>query len=79
MTRLDDLRRLYDLTWDSLEEAPADKRSPLIGQMRAILAEIAELDPESKGAVETNGLIDFQAALAERQQSTAKPSRRSSS
>lgn len=76
MSRLDDLQRLYDLTWDSLDEAPADKRSPLIGQMRAILAEIAELEGSGGGEVEeTNGLIDFQSALAERRQSAAKGSR----
>lgn len=73
MARLDDLQRLYDLTWESLDEAPADKRSPLIGQMRAILAEIAELEGSGSGEVEeTNGLIDFQSALAERRQSATK-------
>lgn len=76
MSRLDDLRRLYDLTWDSLADAPADKRSPLIGQMRGILAEIAELEGSAGGeSEETNGLIDFQSALAERRQSTAKGAR----
>lgn len=74
--RLDTLRWLYDVTQASIEEAPADKRSPLIGQMRAIAEEIAELESESGGGGERNGLIDFTEALAERRQSTAKGARR---
>lgn len=71
MSRLDKLRDLEIVTLESIEEAPVDKRSPLIGQYRAILAEIADLDAGSGGEVETNGLIDFQAALAERRQSAS--------
>lgn len=75
-TRLETLRWLYDITGDAIVDAPVDKMSPLIGQMRAIIVEISELDRESDGVVETNGLIDFQAALVERQQSAAKIPRR---
>jgi hypothetical protein len=75
---LDDLKQLYDITWESIMEAPADKRSPLIGQMRALLVEIDQLQGSGDGEVPSNGLIDFQAALAERQQSKAKSSRSSS-
>lgn len=72
MTRLEKLRELEEITRDSLDEAPADKRSPLIGQYRAILLEIAEIEGESSGeVVESNGLIDFQAALAERRRATS--------
>lgn len=74
--RLSTLRWLYEVTRASIEEAPADKRSPLIGQMRAIAEEIAVLDADNNG-VERNGLIDFTEALAERRQSTAKNPRRS--
>lgn len=72
MSRLDKLRELEEFTLDSIEEAPVDKRSPLIGQYRAILLEIAEIEGESSGkVVESNGLIDFQAALAERRRATS--------
>lgn len=67
MSRLEKLRELEAFTLESLEEAPVDKRSPLIGQYRAILFEIAELEGSGGSeVVESNGLIDFQAALAER-------------
>lgn len=70
MSRLEKLRDLEELTMESLEEASVDKRSPLIGQYRAILAEIEEIEGASPGkAVESNGLLDFQAALAERRKS----------
>lgn len=77
MDRLGKLRMLEEVTLESINEAPVDKRSPLIGQMRAILAEIAELEGTRGGeVVESNGLIDFQAALAERRQSAASGSHR---
>lgn len=42
--RLAKLKLLEAVTFDSINEAPADKRAPLVGQMRGILAEIAELE-----------------------------------
>lgn len=75
MGRLEKLRELEVFTLESLEESPVDKRSPLIAQYRAILSEIAALEGDAGEAVESNGLIDFQAALAERRQSTASGSR----
>lgn len=78
MSRLEKLRDLEEITRESLDEAAADKRSPLIAQMRGILSEIAELEGSGGGeVVESNGLIDFQAALAERRQSAASGSRKS--
>lgn len=72
MSRLEKLRDLEDLTMEAIVAADPDKRSPLIGQYRAILAEISEIEGESPGeAVESNGLIDFQAALAERRRATS--------
>lgn len=77
MSRLEKLRDLEDLTLESIEESSSDKRSPLIAQYRAILTEIAELEGSGGGeVVESNGLIDFQAALAERRQSAASGSRK---
>ena len=75
MGRLEKLRELEVFTLESLEESPVDKRSPLIAQYRAILSEIAALEGDAGEAVESNGLIDFQAALAERRQSAASGSR----
>lgn len=78
MSRLEKLRSLEQVAQESLLEAPADKRSPIISQLRGILAEIDELESASGGEVETNGLIDFQAALADRQQPASKGPRSSS-
>lgn len=76
--RLSKLRELEYLTLESIEESSSDKRSPLIAQYRAILTEIAELEGlVGDGVVKSNGLIDFQAALAERRQSAASGSRKS--
>lgn len=48
--RLAKLRRLEAVTFESINEAPSDKRAPLIGQMRAILAEIETLDADTEKA-----------------------------
>lgn len=78
MSRLEKLRQLEEIAFESIEAADVDKRSPLIGQLRAILTEIEEIEGASPGeVVESNGLIDFQAALAERRQSAASGSRKS--
>ena len=42
--RLDKLRLLEEVTLASINAADADKRAPLISQMRGILSEIADLD-----------------------------------
>lgn len=70
MSRVEELTWLRDLTHESIEDAPIDKRAPLIAQHRAILAELEAL---GVGAVEPerNGLVDFQAELAKRRQSTS--------
>ena len=48
MSRLDRLRQLETLTMESIERADAEKRAPLIGQMRGILAEIEALDMDAQ-------------------------------
>lgn len=78
-SRQETLEWLYEVTRDSITDAPVDKRSPLIGQLRAITQELAEIDSnETAGESERNGLIDFQAALAERGKPTAKGPRSAS-
>lgn len=78
-SRLKSLKWALDVTRESIEEAEADKRSPLIGQYRALLAEIAELEGADvpTGKVEVNGLVILQEELAKRRQSGASGSRRS--
>lgn len=71
MSRLEKLLELEELTMEAIVSVDPDKRSPLIGQYRAILLEIAELESGVSEVVESNGLIDFQAALAERRRATS--------
>ena len=85
VTRREELERLRDVLWSSLESAPVDKRAPLAGQLRQTLRELDELTVGNGAAVgdeggeaqEGNGLVDFQSRLAQRQ-SGAYASRRSS-
>lgn len=79
--RVSKLRALEELTLESIRAADPDKRSALIGQYRAILAELAELsgDVAASGSdVQRTGLSDFERRLAERQ-SGAHASGRSAS
>lgn len=73
-SRLETLKWLYEEAKDALEKVPATNKSALISQLRAISREIEEIGDDSIQAevVETNGLIDFQKRLAERQ-STSSP------
>ena len=72
MSRIEKLRELEELTMEAIVSVDPDKRSPLIGQYRAILLEITEIEGDSSGkVVDSNGLIDFQAALAERRRATS--------
>lgn len=77
-SRLEALKWALDVARESIGEAEADKRSPLIGQYRALLAEIAELE-DANAAVEkgkVNGLVILQEELAKRRQSGATRARR---
>ena len=50
MSRLDDLVKLRADLLDWMDAAPADRKAALVGQFRAVLAEIDELSPtEQKG------------------------------
>lgn len=76
-SRLDKLKWALEITRSSISEADPDKRSPLIGQYRALLADIAEIEgevPVEKG--EVNGLVILQEELAKRQQSGSASTRR---
>lgn len=74
MSRIEELKDLKKIVWDSISEAPAEKRGPLVAQYRAILQEIeAGSDPQQ--GEDRSGLIDFQEALDKRRQSAAKNSR----
>ena len=75
-TRLDRLKWARDVAQNSITEADVDKRSPLLGQFREILKEIAELESDAPVAKESNGLVVLQEELAKRQQSGSTPARR---
>lgn len=48
MSQAAELRAAADLAWESAQEAPADKRAPLIAQYRAALADLAKIADETK-------------------------------
>lgn len=48
MSQADELRAAADLAWASAQEAPADKRAPLLAQYRAALADLAKVADETK-------------------------------
>lgn len=73
-TRLEMLQWLRDVTQESIVEAPADKRAPLIAQARAIESELAELG-ESGAEVAVSGLSEFEKKLAARQSGADVPRR----
>lgn len=80
MSRLDDLRWAAGVARESIVEAEPDKRSALLGQYRALLAEISELEGESAPQEEkVSGLVVLQEELAKRRQSGAAGSRRAGS
>ena len=47
MARMDDLVAAREVMWESISEADADKRAPLMSQWRALEATIADLDSKS--------------------------------
>lgn len=47
MARIDDLRAARDLMWDSMADADADKRAPLMNQWRALEAAVVALESEA--------------------------------
>lgn len=78
-SRLEKLKWALTITKDSIEQADVDKRSPLIGQYRALLAEIAEIEgPGAEAPKEVNGLVILQEELAKRRQSGSASSRSTS-
>jgi len=48
VSRLEDLTAARDVMWASIQEAPADKRAPLMAQWRALEKDIADLAGESE-------------------------------
>lgn len=73
-TRVEMLRWLRDVAQESILEADAEKRAPLIAQARAIEAELAELG-ESGAEVRRSGLSEFEKKLAARQSGADVPRR----
>ena len=73
VSRLDDLRLKRDFMWESLQEADADKRAPLMNQWRALDATIAELESKSQKAGDP--VDEIAARRAARGGSTARAGR----
>lgn len=71
--QLDKLKLLEEVTFASINAASEDKRAPLIGQMRAILSEIAVL--ESKTEKAGDPIDEIAARRAARGGATARPGR----
>lgn len=70
MSRLDELKWAAGVAKESIEAADPDKRSPLIGQYRVLLAEISELEGDAPVLEEkVSGLVVLQEELAKRRQS----------
>lgn len=51
-SRLETLRWLYKVAEDALEEAPADRKSALIGQLRGISADIDAIEGDKQEPTE---------------------------
>lgn len=47
-SRLDELEQLRGLLWESIREAPADKRAPLAARLESVLEQIESLSPAGK-------------------------------
>lgn len=69
MSRLDDLKQLREDIQAWLPETPVDRRAALVGQYRATLAEIAELEPAK---AEGDGIDEIAQRRASRRSGTAK-------
>lgn len=73
MSRLDDLVKLRTDLLGWMDAAPADRKAALVGQFRAVLAEIDELTP--KEAV-GDGIDEIARRRSARRSSAAKDSGR---
>lgn len=69
--RLESLRSLAALLWESLGVCPEDKRAPLAAQFRATLAELDQLEREA-GKV-ADPVDEIAARRAARGGATARP------
>lgn len=47
-SRIDDLQRLRDVLWASIEECPVDKRAPLVARLESVVEQIDRLSPAAK-------------------------------
>ena len=73
MARIDDLKTARDVMWDSITEADADKRAPLMNQWRALEATIATLESETGKAADP--IDEIAARRSARGGATARPGR----
>lgn len=47
-TRLEDLRAMRELLWESVKQADPDKRAPLFARLESVIEQIEKLSPSAK-------------------------------
>ena len=47
-TRLDDLKDMRELLWESVKQADPDKRAPLFARLESVIEQIDALSPNEK-------------------------------
>ena len=47
-TRLDDLKAMRELLWESVKQADPDKRAPLFARLESVVEQIDALSPNEK-------------------------------
>lgn len=48
MSRLEDLQRMRELLWESVEAADPEKRAPLVARLESVVQQIEQLSPQEK-------------------------------
>lgn len=74
--RLDDLKDMRELLWESVKQADPDKRAPLFARLESVIEQIAELSPSEKAGDPVDEIAKRRAA---RGAGAAKGAARSSS
>lgn len=73
--RLEDLRRMREVLWESISAADPDKRAPLFARLESVIGQIEALSPQAKAGDPVDEIAKRRAA---RGAGTAKSERRSS-
>lgn len=60
--RLSDLQRMREVLWESVSEAPADKRAPLIARLESVVQQIDQLTSDGKAGDPVDEIAQRRAA-----------------